>query len=147
MAHRKWLFVSGTLLLLAALVAVAWSAPRVQTGATLRTPTPSLNLPDILTSDLSSTVEVFDAEVWVVAAGATKDFDGCVAVVRPQGQTQFVWVITPDHHLQSVIELAVARNKMVRIAGRKYTDPPDFEAWLGMDVYLAVQVDAPVKSL
>ena len=126
---------------------MAWSAPRVQTRPTLSgTVTPGLNLPEALGSDVSSKVDVFDAEVWVVAAGMTEDFDGCVVLVRPQGQTQFVWAITPDHHLQTVIEMAVVRNKLVRIHGRKYSKPPDFEAWLDMDVYLAVAVDAPVQS-
>jgi len=140
MTYRRFLSALAALLVLAALAAIAWSAPRDQGGPTLTTPhSGTLNLPDILKADLSANVQVFNAEVYVLAADNTKDFNGCIAWVKPQGQTQFVWVISPDHRVQTALELAAAKNKPARISGRKYASPPEFEAWLGMDVYLGEQ--------
>lgn len=149
MSIPKWLLISGTFVLLVALVAVAvaWSAPQGQTPVPSTSYVPSPNLPDSLSSGLSAKKYVFNATVYTLRGISSQEFEGCVAWVQPTGRTGTVWVISPEHRIQTAIGLAAIKNKQVRVCGRKYNQPPDVMDWQGMDVYLADKVIVTLKSL
>ena len=133
-----------------ALVAVvaAWSAPQAQVTETLSTSyVPSPNLPEALTSGLSTKIYVFNAQVRTLAGGSVADFGGCICSVKPAGERKLVWVVSPEHRLQTMTQLAATKNMQVRVCGRKYNQPPDWQDWEGREVYLADRVIVTLKSL
>ena len=149
MSAAKWLVVSLALALLVVLVAVvAWGAPQAQVTPKLSTSyAPAPNLPDFVTSGLSTKISVFNADVYALGGGSVKDFDGCICLVKQAGQRRLVWVISPQHRIQTLIQLAATKGIKVRICGRKYNQPPDCQDWEGRQVYLADKIILTLKSL